>query len=57
MGNENLIDRSKMGASAMFWNDEKDITERMKIRKEKVKKLGLAMGFYVGCMGLMYLFL
>ncbi len=57
MGNENLIDRSKMGASAMFWNDEKDITERMKIRKEKEKKLGLAMGFYVGCMGLMYLFL
>ncbi len=57
MENESLIDKSKMGASAMFWNDEKDITERMKIRKEKVKKLGLAMCFYFGAMGLMYVFL
>ncbi|GEM_PF-2852408 len=57
MENKDIIDRSKMGASAMFWNDEKDITERMKIRKEKFNKLALAMCFYVGAMGLMYIFL
>ncbi len=52
-----MIDKSKMGATAMFWNNEKSISERMEIEPEKVKKLGIAFGFYLATMGMMYIFL
>ncbi|MFO8109025.1 MAG: hypothetical protein R6U17_00660 [Thermoplasmata archaeon] len=49
--------RTEMGASAMFWNDEKTLSERMKVEREKIKKLAVAFGFYGLSMGIMYLFL
>ncbi len=57
MGNENIEYRKEMGATAMFWNDQKSLSERMKVKKEKIKKLAVAFGFYGLSMGIMYLFL
>ena len=57
MEDENIGYRKEMGATAMFWNDEKTLAERMEVGKEKIKKLAVAFGFYGLSMVIMYLFL
>lgn len=51
------IDHKEMGATAMFWNDEKTLAERIEVEKGIFKKLGVAFCFYIISMGVMYWFL
>ena len=55
--NKKIGYKKKMGATAMFWNDEKTLAERMEIEKDIFKKLGIAFCFYAISMGAMYWFL
>ncbi len=57
MENEKIGHKRRMGATAMFWNDEKTLAERMEVEKDIFKKLGVAFCFYAISLGIMYWFL